>query len=46
MDEPVWDKEKSNHCDWFRLTDKSISGSSDDEKRKKARENLANLFNF
>ena len=46
VDEPVWDKEKSNHCDWFRLTDKSISGSSDDEKRKKARENLANLFSF
>ena len=46
VDEPVWDKEKSNHCDYFRLTDKCIGSSSDDDKRKKARENLANLFNF
>ena len=46
VDEPVWDKEKSNHCDFFRLTEKSICSSSDDEKRKKARENLANLFSF
>ena len=46
VDEPVWDKEKSNHCVFFRLTEKSIGSSSDDEKRKKARENLANLFSF
>jgi hypothetical protein len=46
VDEPVWDKEKSNHCDYYRLTDRSIGSSSDDEKRKKARDNLANLFNF
>ena len=44
VDEPVWDKEKSNHCDWFRLTDKSLGSPADEEK--KARENLANLFSF
>ena len=46
VDEPVWDKEKSNRCDYFRLTEKAVGASSDEEKRKKARENLAGLFNF
>ncbi len=46
VDEPVWDKEKANHCDYFRITDKVLGSSSEDDKRKKARENLANLFNF
>ena len=46
VEEPVWDKEKANPCDYFRLTEKAIGSSSEDEKRKKARENLANLFNF
>ncbi len=47
VDEPVWDKEKANHCDYFRLTDKGIgANAADEEKKRKASENLANLFNF
>ena len=46
VDEPVWDKEKSNFCDHFRLTDKKVRSSTQDDRSKKAKEALANLFNF
>ncbi len=46
IDEPVWDKEKANFCDYFRLTDKATGSSKDEERAQKSREALANLFNF
>ena len=46
IDEPVWDKDKQNFCDYFRLTDKSLGPSKEDERAQKSREALANLFNF
>ena len=46
VDEPVWNKERGNFCDHFRLTDKKVGPSSQEERSKKAKENLANLFNF
>ena len=47
IDEPVWDKEKDNFCDFFRLTDKGVSGGKDsDEEKKKARARLDSLFSF
>ena len=46
VDEPVWDKEKSNFCDHFRLTDKKVGPSSQEDRSKKAKEALSNLFNF
>jgi len=45
IDEPVWDKDKANFCDYFRLTDKTAS-TSDDKRAGKSREALKNLFNF
>ena len=45
IDEPVWDKEKANFCDYFRLTEKA-SASKDDERAAKSREALKNLFSF
>ena len=45
VDEPVWDKERSNFCDYFRLTEKASAGK-DDERARKSREALKNLFNF
>ena len=46
VDEPVWDKERGNFCDHFRLTDKHVGSSAQQDRSKKAREALANLFNF
>jgi hypothetical protein len=46
IDEPVWDKDKQNFCDYFSLTDKSLGPSKEDERAQKSREALANLFNF
>lgn len=46
IEEPVWDKDRSNFCDHFRLTDKRVGPSKEDERSKKAKEALANLFNF
>ena len=46
MDEPVHDKERANFCDHFRLTDKHVGSSAQEERSKKAKEALANLFNF
>ncbi|MCF0262074.1 MAG: hypothetical protein HUK23_04090 [Sphaerochaetaceae bacterium] len=46
IEEPIWDKEKSNYCDYFRLTDKKIGSSKDAEKAQKARQMLDSLFNI
>lgn len=47
VDEPVWDKERSNFCDWFRLSDKAPSGDAKGKSEAdKAREKLAKLFDF
>ncbi|MBR5668038.1 MAG: hypothetical protein IKX15_00335 [Spirochaetales bacterium] len=46
VDEPVRDKERANFCDHFRLTDKHVGSSAQEERSKKAKEALANLFNF
>lgn len=45
IDEPVWDKDKANFCDYFSLTDKRAS-TSDGKRSEKSREALKNLFNF
>ena len=46
IDEPVWDKDKPNFCDYFRLTEKANSSSKDEERAQKSREALKNLFDF
>lgn len=46
VEEAVWDKEKANFCDYFRLTEKTNGPSKEDERAQKSREALANLFNF
>lgn len=45
VDEPVWDKERSNFCDYFRLTDKAAQGAQK-SKSEDARKKLAKLFDF
>ncbi|MBR2281840.1 MAG: hypothetical protein IJ863_04370 [Spirochaetales bacterium] len=46
IDEPVWDKEKQNFCDHFRLTDRRLGPSKDDERAQRSRAALADLFSF
>ncbi|MBQ2049364.1 MAG: hypothetical protein II493_03015 [Spirochaetales bacterium] len=46
IDDPVWDKDKPNFCDYFRLTEKANSSSKDEERAQKSREALKNLFDF
>ena len=46
IDEPVWDKDRANFCDYFRLTDKPVGPSKDEQRAQKSREALANLFDF
>ncbi len=45
IDEPVWDKDRYNFCDYFRLSDKA-PGPKDDDRAKKSREALSKLFDF
>lgn len=46
VDEPVWDKEKANFCDYFRLKEGTNTSSKDDDRAQKSREALRNLFSF
>lgn len=46
IDDPVWDKEKANFCDHFRLTSKAIGAGQANDKAQKSREALAKLFDF
>lgn len=42
VDELVQDKDRSNFCDSYRLTDKEISGNKSDDALRK----LESMFNF
>lgn len=50
VDEPVWDKEKSNFCDYFCMGSAvkpvKTSSTEPEDKAKKSREALDKLFNF
>ncbi|MBR6348129.1 MAG: hypothetical protein IKR80_04160 [Spirochaetales bacterium] len=49
VDELVWDKERSNFCDYFRLSEKAAGAKSvpgQKTEAEKSREKLAKLFDF
>lgn len=46
IDDPVWDKEKANFCDHFRLTDKSLGNKTNEDRAQKSRDALSKLFDF
>ena len=45
IDEPVWDKERPNFCDHFRLTEKQVKNTGED-RASRSRTALDSLFNF
>lgn len=49
IDDPVWDKEAANFCDYYRFNDSSSCGGADDKEKDRAaksREALAKLFSI
>ena len=47
IEEAVWDKEKANFCDYFKLKEGGASGASKQEAAaQKSRDALAKLFSF
>jgi hypothetical protein len=48
VDEPVWDKERANFCDYFKLkaTSSNQQPTKQDEEAQKSRDALAKLFSI
>ncbi len=46
IEEPVWDKDRQNFCDYFRLTENHLVPSRAEAQAQKSRDALEKLFDF